>query len=154
MAPVARREAVWRGRVYWAACRSANAGLGAVHAFAAPIGGQWDAPHGAVCAAVLPHALDVNIEALRSRAPASAALRRYDEIARILTRQPHATAGDAVLWIADLCERLAIPPLRAYGIGPADIDSLAGKAAQTSSMKGNPIPLTDEELREIARRAL
>ena len=87
----------------------ANAGLGVVHAFAAPIGGQWNAPHGAICAAVLPHAIEVNIEALRRRAPASVALRRYDEIARILTRQPHAMADDAVLWIADLCDRMGDP---------------------------------------------
>src|SRR5580658_7680008 len=72
----------------------ANAGLGAVHAFAAPVGGMWKAPHGAICAAVLPHAIEVNLEALHSRAPSHPALGRYDEIARLLTRQPHATAGD------------------------------------------------------------
>ena len=132
----------------------ANAGLGAVHAFAAPIGGQFPAPHGAICAAVLPHAMEVNIEALRRRAPESLALRRYDEIARILTRQPHAIADDAVLWVGDLCQRLEIPPLRVYGVTPSDLDELAAKAAQASSMKGNSIPLTLEELREIAIRAL
>jgi alcohol dehydrogenase class IV len=102
----------------------ANAGLGAVHAFAAPIGGMWKAPHGAICAAVLPHAIEVNVEALRRRVPANPALRRYDEIARLLTRQPHAIADDAVLWIANLCDRLEIPPLRAYGISEADIPDL------------------------------
>jgi alcohol dehydrogenase class IV len=132
----------------------ANAGLGAVHAFAAPIGGMWTAPHGAICAAVLPHAIEVNVEALRRRAPASPALRRYDEIARLLTRQPHAIADDAVLWIADLCDRLEIPRLRAYGVTAADISGLAEKAAATSSMKGNPVQLTAEELCEVALRAL
>ncbi|MGA3234856.1 MAG: iron-containing alcohol dehydrogenase [Bryobacteraceae bacterium] len=132
----------------------ANAGLGAVHAFAAPVGGVWKAPHGAICAAVLPHAIEVNVEALRRRAPANPALRRYDEIARLLTRQPHAIADDAVLWIANLCDRLEIPPLRAYGVTEADIPDLAEKAAHTSSMKGNPIQLTAEELREVALRAL
>jgi len=132
----------------------ANAGLGAVHAFAAPIGGMWRAPHGAICAAVLPHAIEVNVEALRRRESGRRALRRYDEIARLLTRQPHAEAGDAVLWIADLCERLRIPRLRTYGIAEADIPSLAEKAAHASSMKGNPIQLTPEELCEIALRAL
>jgi alcohol dehydrogenase class IV len=132
----------------------ANAGLGAVHAFAAAIGGMWKAPHGAICAAVLPHAIEVNVEALRRRAPANPALRRYDEIARLLTRQPHAIADDAVLSIANLCDRLEIPPLRTYGVTEADIPDLAEKAAQTSSMKGNPIQLTVEELREVALRAL
>jgi len=132
----------------------ANAGLGVVHAFAAPIGGMWPAPHGAICAAVLPHAIEMNVEALRRRAPASPALRRYDEVARLLTRQPHAIADDAVLWIANLCDRLEIPPLRAYGVTAADIPGLAEKAALTSSMKGNPLQLTAEELREVALRAL
>jgi alcohol dehydrogenase class IV len=132
----------------------ANAGLGAIHAFAAPVGGMWKAPHGAICAAVLPHAIEVNVEALRRRAPANRALRRYDEIARLLTRQPHAIADDAVLWIATLCDRLEIPPLRTYGVTEADIPHLAEMAAQTSSMKGNPIHLTVEEIREIALRAL
>jgi alcohol dehydrogenase class IV len=132
----------------------ANAGLGSVHAFAAPIGGMWPAPHGAICAAVLPHAIEVNVEALRRRAPASSALRRYDEIARLLTRQPHAIADDAVHWIVSLCDRLEIPPLRTYGITEADIPGLAEKAAHTSSMKGNPIQLTAAELSEIALRAL
>jgi alcohol dehydrogenase class IV len=132
----------------------ANAGLGAVHAFAAPVGGMWKAPHGAICAAVLPHAIEVNVEALRRRAPANPALRRYDEIARVLTREPHAIADDAVLAITNFCDRLEIPPLRTYGVTEADIPDLAEKAAQTSSMKGNPIQLTTEELREIALRAL
>ena len=57
----------------------ANAGLGAVHGFAAPIGGMFPAPHGAVCAALLPHVMEVNIRALRARAPDSEALRRYDD---------------------------------------------------------------------------
>jgi alcohol dehydrogenase class IV len=132
----------------------ANAGLGAVHAFAAAIGGMWKAPHGAICAAVLPHAIEVNVEALRRRAPTNPALRRYDEIARLLTRQPHAIADDAVLFIANLCDRLEIPPLRTYGVTEADIPGLAEKAAGTTSMKGNPIQLTPEELCEIALRAL
>ena len=152
----ADREA--RAAMSWASLLGgmalANAGLGVVHAFAAPVGGRWNAPHGAICAAVLPHAMEINIEALRRRAPASPALRRYDEIARIVTRQPHAIADDGVVWIADLCERLEIPRLGAYGITAGDLDDISAKAAQTSSMKGNPIALSEEELREIAIRAL
>ena len=131
----------------------ANAGLGVVHGFAAAIGGNWDAPHGAICAAVLPHAIERNIEALRRRAPESPVLRRYEEIARLLTQQPHAIADDAVGWVAELVERLEIPPLRAYGIGESDWDGICEKASRSSSMKGNPIALTHEELREIAAAA-
>src|ERR1051326_8251308 len=71
----------------------ANTGLGAVHGFAAPVGGMFPAPHGAICAAVLPHAIDVNIRAIRSRAQEK--LARFDEVARLLTGKPYASASDA-----------------------------------------------------------
>src|SRR3954447_7675932 len=88
----------------------ANAGLGAVHGFAAPIGGMFPAPHGAVCAAVLPHAVEINVEALRARDPHSETLRRYDLVGRLLTGQSRATADDAVWWLTELCAKLQIPP--------------------------------------------
>jgi alcohol dehydrogenase class IV len=132
----------------------ANAGLGAVHGFAAPIGGMFPAPHGAACAALLPHAIAVNIQALRARAPASPALGRYNEVARLLTGRSQATAEDGVRWIAEICRKLEIPPLRAYGVTEADIPDLVAKAAQASSMKGNPIVLTPEELRQTIAPAI
>ena len=150
----ADREA--RSRMAWASLLGgmalANAGLGAVHGFAAPIGGMFPAPHGAVCAALLPHAIEVNVRALGSRAPEK--LIRYDEVARLITGNPHATAADAAAWTAGLVHRLEIPPLRSYGVTEADIAMLAEKAAQASSMKGNPIALNREELCEIVTQAL
>src|SRR5271157_3294247 len=95
----------------------ANAGLGVVHGFAAPVGGMFDAPHGAVCAALLPHATAVNIAALRSRAPESEHLRRYGEAARMLTANAEASADDLAPWLLDLCGDLKIPTLGAYGLG-------------------------------------
>ncbi len=132
----------------------ANAGLGAVHGFAAAVGGAFEAPHGAVCAALLPHTLDVNIRALRARAPDSEALRRYGIVAALLAGLAGATAADGVQWVARTCEALAIPPLAAYGIGARDVPALVDKAARASSMKGNPIALTPEELREILVRSI
>jgi alcohol dehydrogenase class IV len=148
----ARRAMAWASLLGGLAL--ANAGLGAVHGFAAPIGGMFPAPHGAVCAAILPHAMAVNLRALRSRAPQSPALSRYHEVARLLTGRPHSTASDAVAFAADLCRRFAIPPLAAYGIGASDISPLAEKAARSSSMQANPIVLSPEELREILTLAL
>jgi len=147
----ARRDMAWASLL--GGLSLANAGLGAVHGFAAPVGGMFPAPHGAVCAAVLPHAIDVNIRALRERAPGSDALRRYDEVARLLTGNPQAAAADAVEWTAGICRRLEIPPLRAYGVRPRDFGELAQKAAKASSMKANPIELTSAELLEIVTRA-
>jgi alcohol dehydrogenase class IV len=147
----ARRDMSWASLL--GGLSLANAGLGAVHGFAAPVGGMFTAPHGAVCAAVLPHATDVNVRALRQRAPDSDALRRYGEVARLLTGNPQARAEDAVEWIAELCRRLEIPPLRTYGVRPGDFAGLVEKAAKASSMKANPIVLTAEELTEIVTRA-
>lgn len=132
----------------------ANAGLGAIHGFAAPVGGMFDAPHGAICAALLPYGMEINIRSLRARAPESEALRRYGEIARILTGDPHAEAEAGVAWVRDLCQRLAIPTLRAYGITQAEAPQLVEKAAKASSMKGNPIPLDTAELTEMITRAI
>jgi alcohol dehydrogenase class IV len=149
----ARAEMAWTSLL--GGLSLANAGLGAVHGFAAPIGGMFPAPHGAVCAALLPHAMEVNVDALRrAGAAAVAKLARFDEVARLLTGLPHATASDGVSWISTLCRDLSIPPLRSYGLTASHIPDLVAKAAQTSSMKGNPILLTPAQLAEILSRAI
>ena len=132
----------------------ANAGLGAVHGFAGPIGGRFSAPHGAVCGALLPHVMAANLRALRERDARSYALGRYHRIAAILTGDPHAPADAGVEWVQNLVAGLPIPPLGTYGIREEHIPGLVAKAAQASSMKANPIALTPEELAEILRRAL
>jgi len=128
----------------------ANAGLGAVHGFAAPLGGMFDAPHGALCAALLPHAMRVNIAALHD----SGRLPRYTAVARILTGRSGATAEDGAAWVADLCRDLEIQPLRAYGVRASDVPALADLAARASSMKANPIELTRAQLEELLTRAV
>jgi alcohol dehydrogenase class IV len=131
----------------------ANARLGAVHGFAAPIGGLFAAPHGAVCARLLPIVMAVNLRALRERTPESPALRRYAEAARLLTGDGWATAEDGVVWLQTLAADLQIKPLAAYGLKPADFPTLIENAAVASSMQGNPIKLTTDELREILKQA-
>lgn len=132
----------------------ANAGLGAVHGFAAPIGGGFPAPHGAVCAALLPHVMRANIAAVRARAPHADTLSRYADVARWLTGRAAARPEDGVAWTEDLVAELGIPPLAAYGVTAADFDTLAAKASQASSMKANPVPLNGDELRAILAAAL
>ncbi len=132
----------------------ANAGLGVVHGFAAPIGGMFDAPHGAVCAALLPHGMAINIRAVRSRAPEGETLRRYETVARVLTGKPDALAEDGVEWVRQLCRDFQIPPLSSYGIEEKDVPTLVEKASQASSTKGNPISLTMDELQEVLTLAM
>ena len=132
----------------------ANAKLGAAHGFAGPMGGMFPAPHGAVCASLLPHVMAINVRALQERSPESEALRRYDEIARILTGNERATADDGVAWVRELCQALAVPSLTSYGVTEQDFPLLIEKASVSSSMKGNPIKLTADEMWEILSRAL
>jgi alcohol dehydrogenase class IV len=124
----------------------ANAGLGVVHGFAAPLGGRWKAPHGALCAALLPHGMAANVAALRARASQHPALERYATIARLLTGRNEAGVEGGIDWIRETCTELNVPPLRAWGITEADLPGVVEEAARASSMKANPLPLTREEL--------
>jgi alcohol dehydrogenase class IV len=132
----------------------ANAGLGVVHGFAAPLGGQWKAPHGALCAALLPHGMAANVAGLRARAPQHPALERYSAIARLLTGRSEASVEDGIEWVRALSAELNIPALRAWGVTDADLPGVAEKAAKASSMQANPLPLTEEELIAVVRAAL
>ena len=127
----------------------ANAALGVVHGFAGPVGGMFPAPHGAVCAALLPYGIETNIRALRMRDPAGETLRRYETVARLLTGRPQASAEDTVEWTREICRELQIPSLLVYGVRDADWPALIERAMRASSMKGNPIALTPDELREV-----
>lgn len=128
----------------------ANAKLGAVHGFAAPLGGMFpDAPHGAICARLLPEVARVNVRALRERGENPAALARYDEVARLGTRDPHARADDAVAWLRALVAELGIAPLSSFGVRERDVTAIVPLAKRASSMQGNPVVLTDEELSEV-----
>jgi alcohol dehydrogenase class IV len=132
----------------------ANAGLGAVHGLAAPLGGTIEIPHGTACARLLPIVMEANITALKTRATHSSALSRYDKIAQLLTGSISARAADGVHWMYSLCSDLSIPGLSAFGITPADVSQIAQKAQASSSMKGNPILLTFEELKAVLEKAI
>jgi alcohol dehydrogenase class IV len=131
----------------------ANAGLGAVHGFAGPIGGQFPAPHGAVCAALLPHVMEENLRALRQRQPAADALRRYEDVARLITGSAVATAEAGAEWVRKLVADLGIPSLGHYGLKREHTAELVEKASHASSMKANPIALTPDELAGVLERA-
>ena len=131
----------------------ANSKLGAVHGFAAPLGGMFPVPHGVACARLLAPVSGANVRALRERVPDSPALSRYDEIARILTGRADARAEDGVAWITSLVDDLQLPPLSGFGLDESAIEPLVATARRASSMKGNPIELTDEELATVLRAA-
>jgi alcohol dehydrogenase class IV len=132
----------------------ANSGLGAVHGFAAPIGGMFSAPHGAVCAALLPHVVEANVGAHRNRSDDNFYLNRFEEIAKILTGSPNAEIEDGITWLNSLVENLNIPSLSTYSITTEDIPAIVEKAKVSSSMRGNSIQLTETEMTAILRESL
>lgn len=131
----------------------ANAKLGAVHGFAGVIGGMVEAPHGAVCAALLAPVVEANVRALRQRDQDSPALRRYAEVARLLTGRNDAVEDDAVSWLRETVTALDVPTLRAVGLHPAQHQEVAEKSARSSSMQGNPVRLSEDELRAVLQAA-
>ena len=132
----------------------ANAGLGAVHGFAGPLGGMVPAAHGMICAALLPQVMAANIQALTERVLDHPSLDRYRETAVLLTGRAEATAEDGVAWVRQLCQRLKVPSLERIGFTAAQTAEAVSKACRASSMKGNPVLLAEEELAAIYRDAL
>jgi alcohol dehydrogenase class IV len=98
--------------------------------------------------------METNIKALKNRAPGSWALKRYDELAQIVTGDAQAQADDGVAWVKKLNETLNVSALTRFGIGREHIEQIVEKSKSASSMKGNPIELTEGELAGILSKAL
>jgi len=94
----------------------------------------------------------MNIRALMERDRDSLALGRYADIARVVSGEYLEFNGSA--WAAALAKELEIPKLSEYGVTREDIPVIVEKSKNASSMKGNPVVLTDDELTEIMIRAL
>jgi len=135
-----------------------NAGLGAVHGFAAPLGANFPVPHGVVCAALLPDVMQANIDTLTVRSPNHPALERYATVGRLLSGWPDLDRLAAVEEGIDAARRLTrdlqCPTLGWYGVTDADVPAMVALAKRASSMRFNPVVLPDDELEEVLRCAL
>jgi alcohol dehydrogenase class IV len=131
----------------------ANARLGAVHGFASILGGTTGHAHGAICARLLPFVMEANIRAVEQRGDPTI-IQRYIEIARALTGDPEADAWGGVSWVRGLCAEMRIPPLRVAGLSITDFGPLIPLAQRASSTQGNPVKLSDEEMRGILEASL
>ena len=135
----------------------AQVGLGSVHGLASPLGAFFPIPHGVVCGTLVAAASEINIRALQSREPEHPALIKYARLGELLTQNKYSNttvACNALIKIlTDWTERLGLPPLRNYGVTAADFDLIV-KNSRGSSMKTNPIVLTDEEVGEILQMRL
>jgi len=145
---------------YYGGLSLANAKLGAVHGFSGTLGGLLHAPHGAICAALLPHCCTVNVAALKGRVaaadPAAAAtyLARYEALARAVTGSEAATVEQGVEWMVALVKDCGVPGLGHFGLKEEDFAEVIAKSKESSSMKGNPVALSDEELTTMLRMAM
>jgi len=132
----------------------ANAKLGAVHGLAGVIGGTAPVPHGMACAALLAPVVEANVRALRSARPDHHALARYGEVAQLITGNACASIEDGLAWIRETVSLLAVPRLGESGLRPEHLDDIAAKAARSSSMQGNPVPLPVSDLHAILLQAI
>lgn len=131
----------------------ANAKLGAVHGIAGPFGGMYHAPHGAVCARLLPYVMEQNLANLQKEGNSLTALIRYTEIAQLLTGDTKSTASEGVDWVKEIVKLFEIPPLGRYGFVESELDDLVQKSKNASSMRGNPVELTNEEIEYVILQA-
>lgn len=131
----------------------ANAKLGVVHGLAGPLGGYLNAPHGVLCAAILPPAFEENVQAamLEHGRPDLAA--RFDEVGQLLLGRREADARDAGVWLRDVVQELEIPGLRHWGLRPEDYPEILPMARRSGSMAGNPVILGDAALERILESA-
>lgn len=163
--------AAWRGEEPDAAAGRANVayasllsgiclaqtGLGSVHGLASPLGAFFPIPHGACCGTLVAAATAVNIEALRARDPGSVALEKYARVGGLLSGRSHAKREEKLAALVETLQRwtaeLALPRLSAFAMGAGDVARVVGES-RGSSMKTNPIVLTDGEIESIVRTRL
>jgi alcohol dehydrogenase len=135
----------------------AQTGLGSVHGLASPLGALFPIPHGVVCGTLVAAATRVNIEAMESREPDNAALGKYAEIGRLLAGSHGKSAAEnrdhLVRVLQDWTQAMALPPLSSLGVATTDVDRIVA-GSRGSSMKTNPIVLSDEEIRSVVRARL
>lgn len=140
-----------------------NAKLGAVHGIAGPMGGMIHAPHGVICARLLGEVMASNIATLEEQLHGqfagteqtdrdgltSDSLMRYQEVARILTGNPEAAPHDAITHINEIAQYMHIADITFPAVDSPQISLLARQAEKSSSMKGNPVVLSYDQIRRI-----
>jgi alcohol dehydrogenase class IV len=135
----------------------AQVGLGSVHGLAAPLGAFFPIPHGVVCGTLVAECSAVNIRCLESRVPESPALPKYAELGRILADSPDLNDDAARKRLLDILaewtERLELPRVGRYGMTGADIPRVVANC-RGSSMKTNPVVLSDDEVAAILEARL
>jgi len=136
----------------------ANAGLGAVHGFASPLGGSFPIPHGVVCAALLAGVVEQNILSLKPSKTSLQTLVKYAKMGELVIKKPIKYREDDYQIIIDylktLTQKLHTPSLSTYGLKETDFPAIIEKVKKSSSYRYNPVKLDDAALSGILRQAL
>ena len=107
-----------------------------------------------LCARLLPFVIEQNINILIKNDSHSDFLKRFDIVAQLVTMNTRASALDTVGWIKNICGEMHIPALKDFGLTESNIAEIVQQAKKSSSTKGNPVQLTDEELTQVLQRAM
>lgn len=127
----------------------ANAGLGAVHGLAAPLGPLYNIPHGLVCAILLPYVMEYNLET---------SIPKFAQIAYSLDTQTtnlsvEGAAFESVVLVEELISSLNLPfNLSSLGVQERDLPIIV--QGVSSSLKYNPKEATFKELINILNNAM
>jgi alcohol dehydrogenase class IV len=135
----------------------AQVGLGSVHGLASPLGAFYPIGHGVVCGTLVAAASEVNIKTMQAREPDNLALAKYARLGEVLCQHRHASPDAArvalIQLLQDWTEQMQLPRLSRFGITEAGLNQVVTNS-RGSSMKTNPIVLTDEEIKTVLRMRL
>lgn len=144
----------WDGLAWVSTCGGlalANAGLGAVHGFAAVIGGKTTAPHGEICGALLPHVLKSHLRNAQGGTDIHARLTWV--LGQIDMHFGQSVDGAGLDGLREWSTKMGLRRLTDLGLQFINYSDVAAAAAKTSSMKGNPFPMSEQTLLQILRFA-
>jgi alcohol dehydrogenase len=135
----------------------AQTGLGSVHGLASPLGAFFPIAHGVVCGTLVAAATRVNVEAMEARDPGNPALAKYAEVGRLMHGAAGASDADdrrnLVRVLDAWTQRLSLPTLSSLGVAAGDLTRIVAHS-RGSSMKTNPVVLTDEEIGHVVTARL
>jgi alcohol dehydrogenase len=145
----AREEMSWVSLL--AGVSLANAGVGAVHALAYPLGGKYHIAHGVANALLLPYVFNVT---------GKTCINEMVEIAEFLSLgdfndRPHQALTAVVEYLHGLLEELNLPAsLKELDVKEEDLENLAAEASKVSRLLDNtPYTLNVKAIHEIYKDA-
>lgn len=135
----------------------AQTGLGSVHGLASPLGAFYPIPHGVVCGTLVADATELNIRCMLEREPENPALEKYATLGDVLNERRHPSKDASRQALCRLLkqwtEQMELEPLSVYGVSEKGFENII-QNCRGSSMKTNPIVMTDAEVRELLQRRL